>query len=368
MSFITSPSPLNKGISNTPLILLLFLIIGFPLFNDNFVKSFFKFSPEFDFYSYQKVNYTRPKQYLTIGATLFQISTPGIYHDTLNAIGSWLSSSPSVIVHLYDIQGGMGNLSQPLIQELQKRFGKDRIFVKGFIQKRLAIEDLALIIETIEADCETPLCALINTDIIISPETIDYLYIVDDYFGDIKNWSVHFPRANLDPSCRPKVNIDIVNSDNWSTTISTIAKECMIRIQPFGWDIFLWNHLGISLGHANIPRYLYGRPHFEYGIAKRTMEQGYYLTTYPFFYSYHLDHPERGQVQFNPKHPHAQYNFNLNRINHIQSFPNSNIPVRMNKTYIFTKHEQKLSRPKWATSSIKYHFNKPFSYPGFSSD
>jgi hypothetical protein len=251
------------------------------------------------------------KPLITVGAIPFGVGTDTIVNQFQVSIGSWLRASAQVVVHLYDIVGGMGPLSPRLLERLQLEFGSDRVFVRGTILKKLRIETLPEAFEIIEKYAETVYAAWFSNDMILGPEWMDYVYAAQRYFADYKNFSMHFPRRDLFESCRGNISIDNVATMTWSGFFFEFRKRCRSRLHTLGYDCYLWNLLGINMTAAHVEPFFIGRPNFDGAIIRKQLEQGWYVTTYPWAQTYHMEHPDRKQFTHLKKHPDSVYNAGL---------------------------------------------------------
>lgn len=271
------------------------------------------------------------KPMMTIGVIPFDVNSMVIYNQFLVSIGSWLRCTQQVVVYVYDVVGGMGKLSDELVKELQRRFGKERIFIKGKIIKSLKIETIPEVFERIEADTETLLSSFMSNDMILPINFMDSLFIIKNYMQNYHNWSVHYPRRDLFVNCRKYYSIGVVDSMQWDQYSRDVANKCLSRLHTVGYDVYVWNHLGINIKKAKIPPYYMGRPYFDSGIMTRMAEQGWMISTFPTLETYHLEHPERVQYAKGPhkNHPDSVRNRELEKSNGFYSIRNEFVNIRL---------------------------------------
>ncbi|OHT17399.1 hypothetical protein TRFO_12351 [Tritrichomonas foetus] len=315
------------------------------------------YSSFINFHDVQNTSKYYGKPLITIGVIPFDVNTQTILQQFQVSIGSWLRGTAQVVVYVYDIVTGMGNLAPQLLESLQEEFGKDRIFIKGKIIKELKIETIPEAFERVELDSETVFCAFCSNDIILRPDWIDYVYAARKFFGPYNNWSLHVPRRDLFESCRKDVTLKEIASENYPSFLEEFAKRCRSRLHSVGYDVYFWNHLGINMTKANLPKYYIGRPNFDSGIIQKQMDQGWFVTTYPIHESYHLEHPDRIQYAKRMSHPDSVYNTELERKNGFKPFRNSHFKLQMTKNEMIL-----LVDDKW----VKFPVNRSYNIFPFS--
>lgn len=319
------------------------------------------------------------KPLITIGVIPFDVNTNTILNQFQVSIGSWLRGTAQIVVYVYDIVGGMGNLAPILIKSLQDEFGENRIFIKGKIIKQHKIETIPEAFERVELDSETIFCAFASNDIILRPDWIDYVYAARSFFGRYHNWSMHFPRRDLFVSCRAQISIsNIMNGkesliqdptlkstymsnmdSNYFEFLKKFATDCRSRLHTVGYDVYFWNHLGINMTKAKLPPYYIGRPNFDSGIIRRQMDQGWFISTYPQHETYHLEHPDRFQYAKKMSHPDSVHNSQLEKENGFHPYKNDHFNLIMNKDKIFLRQKNNT----YATYIIEDNTNKADFFP-----
>lgn len=318
------------------------------------------------------------KPLVTIGVIPFGVITNTILNQFQVSIGSWLRGTAQVVVYVYDIVSGMGDLAPTLIKSLQEEFGKDRIFIKGKIIKKYKIETIPEAFERVEHDSETIFSAFASNDIILRPDWIDHIYAAKKFFGKHNNWSMHFPRRDLFETCRASISIaNIINGQsplildpqmgkymssidsNYLNFLNDFAVRCRSRLHTCGYDVYLWNRLGINMTKAHLPPYYIGRPFFDSGIIRRQMDQGWFVTTYPDHETYHLEHPDRFQYAKKASHPDSVYNSQLEKENGFHGYRNDHFNLRMTKD----KFILRLKNYSWVSYDITDNIKDPTFFP-----
>ena len=334
--------PKHSKSVNAPIFefILIFSITGFVYF---FGASKFTKSVETEI-SYIDINqelYNSSHPYLTIATMPFKVNNMNVVEELLTTISSWLALDQSVVVHLYDIVGGMGNMSQLLIDKLQEIWGKERVFVRGMIVKEMQAETIPQIFEQVEREAISPLVAYINNDIILDPDFMKYLRATATFFGRYNNWSFHVSRSNLNYSCRYMVNYSVIKSKNWRDSFNEVKDKCFEITQLYGYDVFLWNRLGISMKKAHMPKFLIGRPFFEYTVISSIMRQGWFITAYPILLSFHISHPGRLSFAYKPNTSDYQYVYKLHMKTKDISVRNVDINMKINLSHVTKYHKKR---------------------------
>lgn len=319
------------------------------------------------------------KPLVTIGVIPFGVTTSTIFNQFQVSIGSWLRGTAQVVVYIYDIVTGMGDLAPALIKSLQEEFGEERIFIKGKIVKKFKIETIPEAFERVELDSETIFCAFASNDIILRPDWMDQIYAAKKFFGNFNNWSMHFPRRDLFETCRASISLaNIINGksplildtslknsymtsidSNYRNFLDNFATNCRSRLHTVGYDVYLWNHLAINMTKAHIPPYYIGRPFFDSAIIRRQMDQGWFITTYPEHETYHLEHPDRMQYAKKPSHPDSVYNSQLEKQNGFHAYRNDHFNLRIAKDKIYLR----LKNQSMITYDIENNAKNPNFFP-----
>ena len=285
---------------------------------------------------------------ITIGAIPFGVNTPAILRQFEVSIGSWLRASAQIVVHLYDVVGGMGNLSSILIENLQREFGPSRIFIAGKIVKQYKIETIPEAFSAVEAGTKTIFSAWFSNDMILPTNWMDYVFATIRYFREYNNYSMHFPRQALHVSCRDEIWLDNITSGNWPQFSANFFQKCRRKVQSIGYDCYLWNHLGINMTASGLLPFYIGRPFFDGAIIWKQMQQGWFVSVYPALMTYHLEHPDRLQYAKVVMHPDSQYNLNLSRKEGGHQWWNNQFTLRMNLTHVLEK-----KRGKWVAYPVE---------------
>jgi hypothetical protein len=274
------------------------------------------------------------KPLITVGTIPFGVTTDLILTQFQVSIGSWLRCTAQLIVHLYDVVGGMGPLAGQLVSSLQGEFGPERILVRDRIIKKLRIETLPEAFEIIERYTETVYSGWFSTDMILGMDWMDYVYAAQKYFGEYKNYSMHFVRRDLFESCRKDIGLPDVVGMKWPIFFAKFKTRCKSRLHTLGYDCYLWNHLGINMTSAHVAPFFIGRPDFDGEIIAKQMAQGWFVTTYTAAETYHLEHPDRKQFTKKLKHPDSLYNRNLLSEINGTWFRNDDMNLRLSLTGI----------------------------------
>jgi hypothetical protein len=116
------------------------------------------------------------KPLVTVGRIPFGVNSDTILQQFLVSIGSWPGLSAQIVVHLYDVVGGMGALASPLLGSLQQEFGCEGVPIGDEIHKKHKIETVTESIEIIERHTETVFAAWFSTDMILAPDWMEYVY------------------------------------------------------------------------------------------------------------------------------------------------------------------------------------------------
>jgi hypothetical protein len=90
------------------------------------------------------------KPLVTVGTIPFGVNSDAILQQFLVSIGSWLDSSAQIVVHLYDVVGGIGALASPLLGSLGQEFRCEGVPIGDEVHKKLKIETITESIEIIE--------------------------------------------------------------------------------------------------------------------------------------------------------------------------------------------------------------------------
>jgi hypothetical protein len=234
--------------------------------------------------------YGRPM--VTVGAIAFGVSSDFVVSELSTTIGSWLRSSAQVVVHLYDIVGGTGALSFRLLERLQLEFGADRVLVRGIIMRQKKVEVLPEAFGALERNAETVYGGWFRADAVVPPDWIEYVYAAQRYFGEYKNFSLHFARRDILRACRGRLGLNDVMSMGWGASFGEFRQKCGGGLHSSGYDCYLWNLLGISMTRANIPPAFVGYADDDGTILTKQMEQGWYVSTYPWTESYRMERPD----------------------------------------------------------------------------
>jgi hypothetical protein len=299
------------------------------------------------------------KPLVTVGAIPFDVSTDLILNQFEVSIGSWLRASAQIVVHLYDIVGGMGSLSGRLLESLQNEFGAERVMVRDTIVKKLRIETLPEAFEMIEKHADTVYAGWFSNDMILAPDWMGYVYAAQRYFGGYKNFSMHFARRDLFESCRANISVADVRGIKWPGFFAEFRERCRSRLHTLGYDCYLWNLLGINMTLANVEPFFIGRPNFDGAIIRKQMEQGWYVSSYPFTESYHMEHPDRKQYTKRKKHPDSVYNRELLESIGGREWRNDEMNISVSLTGISERKDGKWS--SWKLDRPPGTF--PFAYP-----
>jgi hypothetical protein len=273
------------------------------------------------------IYYGRPL--VTVGVLPFSVSTREILNQFEVSIGSWLRASAQIIVHMYDVVGGMGPLSPHLVSSLQQEFGAERVMIRGKIIKKLRIETLPEAFEAIEGHVETEFAGWFSNDMILPANWMDFVYAARRYFGAYHNYSMHFARRDLFFSCRPDISLQDVVLPTWIRFFEGFRTRCRSRLHPLGYDCYLWNHLGINMTAAKLEPFFIGRPDFDGAIISRQMQQGWFVTAYPAVETYHLEHPDRLQYIKKKRHPDSLHNRRLFEALGRKEWRNEHIDIRL---------------------------------------
>lgn len=329
------------------------------------------------------------KPLVTIGVIPFGVTTELILKQFQVSLGTWLRGTSQIQIYAYDVVGGMGPLAPTLISSLQTEFGEERIKVKGKIIKQFKIETIPEAFAQVERDCETQFCAFASNDIILRHDWIDMVYATRKYFGNYNNYSMHFPRRDLFESCRSGISLDnIFNGDSsrflpnshkyyvnstqeYIKFMDTQFVNCKSRIHTVGYDVYLWNIVGINMTKANISPYYIGRPHFDFAIMRRQMDQGWFITTFPDHFTYHYEHPDRKQYAKRRSHPDSQYNLNLQKQDNLSYYRNEYFNFRINGTHIIFRgnnSEPEIFKVLPIEDNSKNESFVPFSNINYSPD
>ncbi|OHS96305.1 hypothetical protein TRFO_37520 [Tritrichomonas foetus] len=317
--------------------------------------------------SYPDINqgiYNSSSPYLTIATMPFRVNSMKVVNELLTSISSWLRLDDSIVVHLYDIVGGMGNQSDLLINKLQEIWGSDRVFVRGTIVREMHAETIPQIFEQVEREAKSPLVAYINNDMILDPDFMKYLRSTATFFGKYNNWSFHVSRTNLNNTCRELVNYSVIQSPEWPEKFNEIKEKYFEKTQVYGYDVFLWNRLGISMKKAKIPKFLIGRPFFEYSVIAGIKRQGWFITGFPTLLSFHISHPGRLSFQFKKNTSDFIYCEKLHLKSRDMSVRNIDINLRINETYvtIFHKPRDILPNTTFTTFPVQHYLVNPLLY------
>ena len=292
--------------------------------------------------------YGRPL--ITIGAIPFDVNTPVILRQFEVSIGSWLRCTAQVVVHLYDVVGGMGNLSDTLIGNLQREFGRDRVLVAGTIVKKGKIETIPEAFSAVEANTTTQFSAWFSNDMILPMNWMDYVFAAMRYFKGYDNYSMHFARRDLQERCRANISLENVASPDWPEFSADFFKQCKARLHTLGYDCYLWNHVGINMTKSGILPFYIGRPNFDGAIIWKQMQQGWFITAYPELLTYHLEHPDRIQYAKKRWHPDSQYNIELSQQEGGHQWRNEQLDLRLSLTHVMERKDG-----RW----VKYDINRP---------
>lgn len=310
--------------------------------------------------------YNSSHPYLTIATIPFKVNSMKVVDELLTSISSWLNLDKSVVVHLYDIKKGMGNMSNVLIDKLQEIWGKDRVFVRGKIIKRKKdlSERIPQIFETVEKNAISPLVAYINNDIILDPEFFKYLQTTAVFFSKYNNWSFHVARTNLNDSCRSKITYSTILSKDWPTTFETLKNQCITSTQVYGYDVFLWNRIpntGISMKKGKIPGFFIGKPFFEYSVITAVRSQGWLITAFPKLLSFHIEHPERMRMSIFKNTSDYNYTLKLHLKSHDMSVRNVDLNLRINLSHVTLYHKKQNILPgdNFTTFPVQHYMKCP---------
>jgi hypothetical protein len=274
------------------------------------------------------------KPLVTVGAIPFGVTTQAVLTQFQVSIGSWLRSTAQLVVHLYDVVGGMGPLAGELVSSLQREFGDGRVGVRGVIVKKRKIETLPEAFEMIERNTRTVFAGWFSNDMILGTDWMEYVYACQRYFGGYKNYSMHFVRRDLFVYCRKDVSIYDVVRAQWPDFFDAFKKRCNSRLHTLGYDCYLWNHLGINMTAAGVAPFYIGRPDFDGEIIAKQMSQGWFVSTYKATETYHLEHPDRLQYTKRKSHPDSLYNKNLLLSINGTWFRNEDLNLRISRTEI----------------------------------
>lgn len=277
------------------------------------------------------------KPLITIGAIPFDVNTQGILNQFEVSIASWLRCTAQVVVHLYDVVGGMGKLAPILVENLQREFGAERVFIKEKIIKKDRIETIPEAFEAVERNTETVFSGWFSNDMILPTNWMDYVYLAMKYFHGYDNFSMHFARRDLFESCRKDISLADVVKQDWPEFFDKFKERCRSRLHTLGYDCYLWNHKGINMTKAQILPFFIGRPNFDGAIMKKQMDQGWFITAYPELLTYHLEHPDRLQYTKRPKHPDSIHNAELHKQAGGFAWRNEELDLRLTKNGIFER-------------------------------
>jgi hypothetical protein len=293
------------------------------------------------------------KPLVTVGAIPFGVVTDLVLTQFQVSIGSWLRSTSQLVVHLYDVVGGTGPLSGRLVASLQEEFGAGRVFVRGQIIKKLKIETLPEAFEMIERHAETVFAAWFSTDMIVATDWMEYVYACQRYFGDYRNYSMHFVRRDLFESCRKDMALANIVRTDWPEFFAGFKKRCNSRLHTLGYDCYLWNRRGINMTAARLAPFFIGRPDFDGEVIAKQMAQGWFVSTYTATETYHLEHPDRMQYTKRMRHPDSLYNRNLLIAINGTWYRNDDLNLRLSRSGISERRngtwwEWSLDRPPGA--------------------
>jgi hypothetical protein len=302
-------------------------------------------------------HYGRPL--VTVGAIPFGVTTPGILRQFEVSIASWIRSSAQIVVHLYDVVGGMGPLAGDLLSSVQREFGRGRVMICGTIVKKMRIETLPETFEAIERDTSTVFAAWFSNDMILPPNWMDYVYAARRYFGEYTNYSMHFARRDLFVCCRDNISLRDIIAPDWPAFFAGFRSRCRSRLHTLGYDCYLWNYIGINMTRAQVEPFFVGRPDFDGAIIAKQMQQGWFVTAYPEVETYHLEHPERIQYTKRKKHPDSLYNRNLLFAINGRGWRNEEIDIRIGLNGISERRNGTWSH--WTLNRPRGTF--PLGYP-----
>jgi hypothetical protein len=174
------------------------------------------------------------KPLLTVGCVPFGVDTQTILSQFQVSIGSWLRSSAQIVVHLYDVVGGMGSLSSDLVGALQRQFGANRGWVRGKIIKKYRVETVPEALEAITPHAETIFVGWFSNDMIIPCQFIQYLYAARRYFTPFTNYSLHFSRRDMYEGCRRSISLSEVARTDWPAWLQYFRDKCTSRLHSYG--------------------------------------------------------------------------------------------------------------------------------------
>jgi hypothetical protein len=299
------------------------------------------------------------KPLVTVGTIPFGVKNEYILNQFLVSIGSWLRASAQIIVHIYDVIDGMGPFSSQLVELLQNEFGTERIMVRGKILRKLHIETIAEAFEIIESHTETVFAGWFSTDMILAPDWMNYVFACMQYFGEYKNYSMHFVRRDLYVSCRKDINLEKIVSLEWPVWFSAFKRRCNSRLHNLGYDCYLWNYRGINMTAAHLAPFFIGRPDFDGAIISTQMKLGWFVSTFTATETFHLEHPDRPQYTKIKNHPDSIHNRKLMMANGGLEFPNSVLNLRLSLSGISERKNGTWSH--WSLERPKGAF--PLGYP-----
>ena len=240
--------------------------------------------------SLSKENMTQPG--ITFGVSIFKIDDSLFLNKTILTVSSWLIASNTSKVFLYGPSNEIGLLGKGLIATLQSMFGPDRVIWKKGIKQRYHVLTVSELFSQLQEDADTELVAVINSDIIVEREFMDIVTMVCNNFKEIKNWGMHTGRMDI-PSQTHQRLFPLIGTPEFQKELSAFAHSYSGRLWGWGCDIFLWNRLGVFIGEHYYPPFLIGRPRFEYWFINEVRSFGVFLSPFPRYPVYHLDHPER---------------------------------------------------------------------------